>query len=81
MSIKSKVLGVRIDQATEKRLERFESVTKVEAVTLARAALDAALDYFDENGGIRFPLVIQPIPPPARRKQTNCITGYRGAQA
>lgn len=39
MSIKSKVLGVRIDQATEKRLERFQTVTKVEAVTLARAAL------------------------------------------
>jgi hypothetical protein len=49
-------LGLRLDQTTTDRLAAFESATKIEGVTLARAALEAALDAFQTTGKIAFPL-------------------------
>jgi hypothetical protein len=52
-------LGLRLDQITADRLSSFEDATKIEGVTLARAALEAALDAFQSTGKISFPLTIQ----------------------
>lgn len=60
MPAKNKIIGVRVDESTAARLELFEASTKVESVTLCRAALDAALNYFDEHNRISFPLEIRP---------------------
>ena len=49
-------MGVRIDAETAARLARFERDAKVERLTLTRAALMAALDYFEQTGGISFPM-------------------------
>lgn len=77
VSVKTKIIGVRVDESTERRLERFEEKTKIEAVTLTRASLEASLDFYEANGYIRFPLVIQPAdtvtqsPSKARRPKGN----------
>jgi hypothetical protein len=52
-------LGLRLDQITADRLSSFENTTKIEGVTLARAALEAALDAFQSTGKISFPLTLQ----------------------
>lgn len=62
MAAKTKVIGMRVDQETERRLAHFEQVTGVESVTLARNATIAALDYFETHGRISFPLIL--IEPP-----------------
>lgn len=49
-------LGLRLDQQTTDRLTAFESATKIEGVTLARAALEAALEAYHRTGQIAFPL-------------------------
>jgi hypothetical protein len=49
-------LGLRLDQATTDRLNAFETATKIEGVTLARAALEAALEAYHSTGRIAFPL-------------------------
>jgi hypothetical protein len=54
-------LGLRLDHATTTRLEAFEQSTKVEGVTLARAALEAALDCYARTGRISFPLRIDTL--------------------
>lgn len=57
---KTNLIGLRVDDAEIARLKRFSQKTGIEAVTLARAALAAALDYFDQHGRITLPLQIQP---------------------
>lgn len=54
-------LGIRLDSILAARLERFEERTGVEGTTLGRKAIEAALDYFEINGQITFPLeLVQP---------------------
>jgi hypothetical protein len=56
MSRKTKVIGVRVDEGVDQRLLHFEAKTGIERVTLARNALLAALDFYEVNGRITFPL-------------------------
>lgn len=58
MQKKTKIIGIRIDEDTDARLEAFERQTGVERVTLARNAMVAALNYYEEAGRISFPLVL-----------------------
>lgn len=58
MSRKTKVIGVRVDEEVDERLLHFEAKTGIERVTLARNALLAALNFYEENGKISFPLQI-----------------------
>jgi hypothetical protein len=57
----ARILGLRLDQEDTDRLERFEKETTLEGVSLARAALKAALSYYEQNGEISLPLHISPI--------------------
>ena len=64
MSIKNaRILGVRLDEKTTARIAVFEQKTHIEAVSLARASLLAALDYFDATGSLSLPLQISPAAP------------------
>ena len=49
-------LGLRLDSEDDKRLTKFESETHVEPVSLARAALKAALSAYEEHGSLSLPL-------------------------
>lgn len=60
MNEKTKVLGVRLEAQIYSRLQRFEDETDIEKVALARAAIVACLNYFDEHGSLAFPLQIVP---------------------
>ena len=76
MSIKknARILGIRLDAIDDERITRFEKATHIEAVSLARAALKAALTRFEATGTLVLPLRIadaskdNEIPP---RKPTN----------
>jgi hypothetical protein len=76
MSIKNaRTLGVRLDEKTTARVAAFEEKTHIEGVSLARASLLAALDYFDATGTLSLPLRIteanpsqkDPTPLPTRK--------------
>ena len=59
MSTKNaRILGIRLDEKTNARLLVFESATLIEGVSLARAALIASLDAFDQHGTLTLPLRI-----------------------
>jgi len=59
MSTKNaRTLGIRLDETDAQRLAHFEATTQIEAVSLARAALKAALNTFDEHGTLTLPLYI-----------------------
>jgi hypothetical protein len=59
MSLKNaRTLGIRLDQIDNERLEKFERETTMDGVSLARASLKAALNYYEETGSISFPLHI-----------------------
>jgi hypothetical protein len=61
MGKKKEVLGVRIDDETRARVERYESRTNSSGASLARAALVAALDHYEKNGErITFPIRVLP---------------------
>lgn len=63
MSIKNaRTLGIRLDQKDTDRLEKFEAQTTIDGVSLARAALKAALNYYEETGSISLPLYISSKP-------------------
>ena len=49
-------LGLRLDSEDDKRLTKFEQETHVEPVSLARAALKAALTAYEEQGSLSLPL-------------------------
>ena len=56
-------LGVRLDLRTTQRVATLEKETGIDAVTVIKRALDAALDYFDVHGFIVFPLLMTPKHP------------------
>jgi len=59
MSLKNaRTLGIRLDKADTDRLHKFESETTIDGVSLARAALKAALNYYEQTGSISLPLYI-----------------------
>jgi hypothetical protein len=59
MSTKNaRILGIRLDQKTNARLVRFENTTLIEGVSLARAALIAALETYERHGSLTLPLKI-----------------------
>lgn len=59
MSLKNaRTLGIRLDQTENERLHKFESETTIDGVSLARAALKAALNYYEQTGSISLPLYI-----------------------
>jgi len=59
MSTKNaRILGIRLDQKTNARLVRFENATLIEGVSLARAALIAALETYERHGSLTLPLKI-----------------------
>lgn len=61
MSIKNaRTLSIRLSAEDTARLASFENSTGVEAVTLGRAALLAALDYFELHRSLTFPLRVAP---------------------
>jgi hypothetical protein len=51
-------LGLRISKEVSERLARFEAETNHSAVSLAREALMAALDHYEEVGKISLPIRI-----------------------
>lgn len=53
-------IGVRIDEDLAERLDLFESKTGIPPSMLARSALQAALDSFETEGHISFPLTMIP---------------------
>ncbi|GAA5141295.1 hypothetical protein GCM10023213_25180 [Prosthecobacter algae] len=52
----ARTLGLRLDANDTSRVAKFENETSIEGVSLARAALKAALDCYEENGEISVPL-------------------------
>lgn len=57
MSTKNaRILGIRLDSIDAERVKRFEDTTHIEGVSLARAALKAALARFEETGSLSLPL-------------------------
>jgi len=68
MKKKTYQLGVRMDEDLLARLRRFEEQTGISSSALARATLESALDYFESEKEIVFPLCCVPrksvIPPP-----------------
>jgi len=59
MSTKNaRTLGLRLDAVDDARLTRFEEATAIEGVSLARAALKAALTQFERKGSLTLPLQI-----------------------
>jgi hypothetical protein len=57
MSIKNaRILGIRLDETDASRVAKFENETSIEGVSLARAALKAALAYYEEVGSINVPI-------------------------
>ena len=71
MKKKTYQLGVRMDEDLLARLRRFEEQTGISSSALARATLESALDYFESEKEIVFPLCCVPrksvIPPPPFR--------------
>ena len=57
-AMKTGTLSTRVDAGLIARLAKFEERTGVEKATLVRAALTAALDCYERQGRIAFPLVI-----------------------
>jgi hypothetical protein len=61
MSTKNaRTLGIRLDETDATLLKRYEDETTMEGVGLARAALKAALRYYQAHGEITVPLQVVP---------------------
>lgn len=59
MSTKNaRILGIRLDEHDAQRVAKFEQQTHIEGVSLARAALRSALDYYETTGTLTLPLKI-----------------------
>jgi hypothetical protein len=56
--MKSSTLSTRVDSSLIGRLAAFEQRTGVEKASLVRAALTAALDCYERQGALTFPLTI-----------------------
>ena len=57
-AMKTATLSTRVDAGLIARLAKFEEHSGVERATLVRAALTAALDCYERQGALTFPLVI-----------------------
>lgn len=75
MSTKNaRILGIRLDATDAARVAKFEQDTHIEGVSLARAALKAALSYYEQHGSLALPLRLveavaeEPLSPPAEKK-------------
>ena len=60
MKKKTYQLGVRMDEDLLARLRAFEEQTGISSSALARATLESALDYFETEREIVFPLCCVP---------------------
>lgn len=49
-------LGIRLDEDFADKLKVFEATTGIPQAVLARASLEAALNFYLQNGKIEFPL-------------------------
>lgn len=58
----ARTLGVRLDATDTARISKFEAETNIEAVSLARAALKAALTAFETTGHLSLPLYVTDQP-------------------
>lgn len=67
----ARTLGVRLDATDTARISKFETETSIEAVSLARAALKAALTAFETTGHLSLPLYVtdQPSSEQARMRK------------
>lgn len=56
MDKKSKQIGLRLDEKLMTRLKNFEKITNVPFSILVRNAIEIALDNFERDNKITFPL-------------------------
>ena len=56
MDKKSKQIGLRLDEKLMARLKNFERVTNIPLSILVRNAIEVALDKFERDNKITFPL-------------------------
>ncbi|HCN76041.1 MAG TPA: hypothetical protein DIT13_02455 [Verrucomicrobiales bacterium] len=56
----ARILGIRLDEKDATRLQTIEDTLCITGVSLARAALKAALDHWETHGTITLPLEIRP---------------------
>jgi len=71
--MKTQTLSTRVDEKLVERLNRFEAQTGVEKASLVRVAITAALDFYEQNGSISFPLFIAD----ATQRPTSSKTGAK----
>lgn len=60
IAMKTKPLGTRVDEAFDARISAMERGTGVARATIMRTAMEAVVDYYEEHGGISFPLKVIP---------------------
>lgn len=58
MENKTRIVGIRVEAAVFKRLEKMETETGMEKVSLARTALMAVLDHYEATGNLTLPLKV-----------------------
>lgn len=76
MGIKNaRIVGIRLDEDDTRDLEEFEAATSIEGVSLARAALKAALKRWKETGKLSLPLRITDEHEEAKSKAPTVIQG------
>ncbi len=56
MDKKSKQIGLRLDEKLMARLKNFEKITNIALSILVRNAVEVALDQFERDNKITFPL-------------------------
>ena len=56
MDKKSKQIGLRLDEKLMNRLKNFEKITNIPFSILVRNAIEIALDNFERDNKITFPL-------------------------
>lgn len=67
----ARTLGIRLDATDTQRIDKFEMTTHIEAVSLARAALKAALTTFEATGSLTLPLRISDSTVPQVKPSTS----------
>ena len=58
MDKKSKQIGLRLDEKLMTRLKNFEKITNIPFSILVRNAIEIALDNFERDNKITFPLSV-----------------------
>lgn len=77
MGIKNaRIVGIRLDESDSRDLASFEAATSIEGVSLARAALKAALNRWKETGKLSLPLHITDEPAGGKSKAPTVIKGH-----